>query len=158
MKPSLSRTRQYLATRLPRHAPGRAATALMAVLAILLAAHWITRLTAPRPVARLPESRSVAAPPSLEPVYRLYGVRAEAAPALGNVALTGVFAAGGGQGFATFRVSGGQASALRGGEVMPGLILLRVAQDHVVLGSDAGEQRLPLTKDAAAPAVAGKDR
>lgn len=158
MKPSLAHTRQFLAAHLPRDTPGRVVGVLMAILAILLLANWITHLSAPRPLASLPETRAVSGPLSMEPVNRIFGLRSDTSPALANLVLTGVFAASDGTGFATFRVPGGQASALAGAEVMPGLTLLRVAKDHVVLRSAAGEQRLSLTKDKAAPSGAGEGR
>ncbi len=157
MKPSHLQTRQFLAANLPRNTPGLVVGWLLAILAIVSAATWLTRLSAPRPVASLPESHTAAAPLSLDPVYRLFGEQAGAAPQMGNVVLTGVFAASDGKGFATFRLPQGQVATLEGREVMPGVSLARVEKDQVVLRTAAGEQRLPLIKEKAAPAVAKED-
>jgi hypothetical protein len=157
MNPRLTQTRQFMAAHLPRNAPGQVVGWLLAILAIVLAANWLTRLIAPRPVASLAETRVAAAPLSLEPIYRIFGVQAGSAPQTGNIVLTGVFATSDGKGFATFRLPQGQVAALAGREVMPGVSLLRVEKNQVVLGTAAGEQRLPLIKDTAAPAVAREE-
>jgi hypothetical protein len=151
MNPRLTQTRQFLASHLPRNAPGKVVGWLLAVCAMILASIWLTRLIAPRPVASLAETRVAGAPLSLEPIYRIFGVQSGAAPQTGNIVLTGVFSTPGGKGFATFRLPQGQVAALAGREVMPGVRLLRVEKNQVVLSTASGEQRLPLIKDTAAP-------
>ncbi len=158
MSPSLANLRQHLAARLPRDTPGRLVGLIMAILAVALLAYWITRISAPRPVAVLPETRTEAPQLSFDSVYRLFGVDASAGKVSSNLTLTGVFANANGRGFATFRLPQGHASALEGEEVMPGLTLARVAKDHVVLRGAAGEQRLQLTKDKAALPAAREER
>jgi hypothetical protein len=158
MKPNLSQSRQFLVAHLPRNAPGLAVGWLLAIIAVLLVATWLTRLVAPRPVASLAESPATAAPLALEPIYRLFGVAAGAVAQTGDIILTGVFAASDGKGFATFRLPQGQVAALEGREVMPGVSLLRVERDHVLLRTAAGEQRLQLIKEPAAAPVAREDQ
>lgn len=157
MNPRLTQTRQFMAAHLPRNAPGRVVGWLVGFLAILLAANWLTRIGAPRPVASLKETRVAATPPSLEPIYRIFGVQTGTAAQTGSLVLTGVFASSDGKGFATFRLPQGQVAAIEGREVMPGVRLLRVERNQVVLGTAAGEQRLPLIKETAAPAVAREE-
>jgi hypothetical protein len=159
MNTSLTLLRQQLAARMPRDMPARVVAVVIVLLALFLVADWVARLSAPRPVASLPETRVAVAPMPVEPANRLLGIEAGKGPSMTNITLTGVFAAPGGGGFATFRVPKGQVSAVPGGAVQPGVRLARVGKDHVVLDTAAGEQRVNLTKEAVAmPAVVREDR
>jgi hypothetical protein len=146
MKPSTAPIQRFLATRLPRDTFGRVVAFLMVVAIALLLGYWLAKLTAPRPVARLPATQNMARAPSTDAALRLFGLVDTAAAGPANISLTGVFATADGRGFATFRMARGPVAALAGQEVLPGVTLARIGTDHVVLRGASGEQRIELTK------------
>lgn len=127
----------------------------MVILVLILLSFWINRLLAPRPVASLPDTRAQTAPMRVDSIYRIFGIEPAMGTGVANIALTGVFAAPGGTGFATFRVPKGQVAVLTGDEVVEGVTLAHVGKDHVMLNTAAGERRVPLTKEKATLPVAG---
>ena len=123
---------------------------LVSVAAILLAAWWLTRLAAPRPVANLP-SAAVAIPgSSLATVSRLFGGGQVNAQALEGVQLTGVYIGGRGGGFATFQTRKGAVSALVGAEISPGVSLVGIEPDRVFVSDHGVRKELPLRKTGGA--------
>lgn len=128
---------------------------LFAGSVLMLMALWLTRLTAPRPVAALPtvDTQDMAA--GLEPALRLFGATAQTPAQVGHIELTGVSTSTSGQGFATFRTREGARFALVGEEIGPGVRLKAVRGDHVIVLMAGVEHRLALPeKPAAAPALA----
>lgn len=120
-----------------------------ALSAVFLAGGWLTELTAPRPVARLPSTGIDPPPVATTAVGRLFGV-AEAGPrSIEGLSLTGLFVGSGGGGFATFQVRGAALSAFPGDEVMPGVQLKQIERDHVILLASGTERTLRLPAGSA---------
>ncbi|HNQ04421.1 MAG TPA: hypothetical protein PKH69_07385 [Thiobacillaceae bacterium] len=123
------------------------------VLALVLAGHWLTQFTAPRPLARLPASHVAQPQDRASQIGLLFG-RGEGRPAAAEgLLLTGVFAGTGGGGFATFQTPGGAVSAVQGNEVAPGVRLMQIKRDHVILLTTESQRELRLSARAAPSAV-----
>jgi hypothetical protein len=132
-----------------------------AAATIGLAAYWLTRVTAPRPVAALPASQEAPRGAGAEAeMARVLGVQAGGLETnLDGIVLTGVFAPHGDRGgFATFRTGKGGAAAVVGQEIAAGVRLERIEPGRVVVATGRGERVLELPKprlDALAPTPAG---
>jgi hypothetical protein len=121
--------------------------ALGAIVLAILLARWTWIWFAPRTPDVLPVTQSN----HTNDAERLFGVSAltqETTMPMANLALLGIFS--GRNGFAVFEVDGKrQIGVAIGGEISPGMKLLEIAGDHVIVGKDAGHQRIDL-KGAAA--------
>jgi len=117
--------------------------AAITIATVALSAHWLTHWLAPGPVAALPDSPRFVGQEDPRAAHRLFGTRVQAVLAPGGLTLTGLYARPRG-GFAVFRGSEGALYALEGEELMPGILLKRIAADHVVLWADGVESRLDL--------------
>lgn len=126
---------------------------VFALCAIALLAYWLTVLTAPRPVAELPAVSAVQDGHGAEGLVRLFGSGDVAASYAGDLELVGVFADARGGGFAAFNTSKGPVSALAGAEIVPGVVLVRVGRDGVVISRSGARQELAL-RPAVPPASA----
>ena len=125
---------------------------LTLVAAVVLASWWMTRLTAPRPVAKLPSTPVALSENNLILVSKLFGTGALQAQTqtLEGVKLTGIFAGAKGGGFAIFRTRAGEISAFAGDEVVPGIKLKEIQDDRVILMSGGVQNELRL-RDANEP-------
>ena len=112
--------------------------------AVILAAHWLTELTAPRPVAKLPATAIATQDDSLKMVGRLFGVSQARSQAVEGLKLTGVYAGSGGGGFATFRTRSGEVSVFAGDEIAPGVKLKQIRSDRVIILNTGVPQELRL--------------
>ena len=128
--------------------------AAIAIATVALSAHWLTHWLAPGPVAALPDSPRIVGQEDPRAAHRLFGARGQAVLAPGGLTLTGVYARPRG-GFAVFRGSDGALFALEGEELKPGILLKRIAADHVLLWADGVESRLDLPMVEAAALLAG---
>lgn len=123
--------------------------AAIALLALVLA-YWTWAWFAPRPEPRAPaapqaDGRAIAL--SQASLGLFGGARADgngAAPAAGSIRLLGIVAATGNQaGYAVLRLDGKQTVAVaQGAEVEPGLRLVQVQVDHIVLDRNGGREKL----------------
>jgi len=121
--------------------------ALLALAALMIIAHWISRLTAPGPVAALPVAPMAAGAPSVKSLLRLFG-GGERGVRQDEPVLTGVFAHSGGRGFATFRVGHDSRFAFIGDEIQPGVWLIAIQPDHVIVSERGVERRIMPAKKA----------
>lgn len=119
-----------------------------AVAAVVLAAFWLTRLVAPRPVAVLATSGSGGRAVNQSAVYKVFGLGGQAAQSIG-MELTGLYRRADGRGFATFRSPRGPLFGSVGEEIQPGVRLNHVGIDFVVLAAGGTELRLELPTDPA---------
>lgn len=127
---------------------GRLLTVAFALAGIILAAWWLTRLTAPRPVAELP-SAIVAQPESATgTISRLFATADVKSEDVEGLQLTGVYAGTRGGGFATIRTRSGDVHAFTGDEVAPGVILKHIERDRVILLASGVEKELMLPETA----------
>ena len=137
-----------------------------ALAAIVLASHWLTELSAPRPVARLPSAAFVQ--PEIGNLIPLFGGGEAHTQAIEGLSLSGVFAGSRAGGFATFRTPAGAVSIFPGEEVVPGVTLKQIERDRVILqsastlkelllsrpiGADSGQPAAPVTPSVTAQAV-----
>lgn len=109
------------------------------LVAVVVAAHWFTRILAPGPVLALP----AVAPLDTASALKLF-TPSEAATRLDGVRLTGVYANGAGDGFAAFATENGPVAVGVGGEVVSGVVLHAVGARLVVLDDRGREVRLEL--------------
>jgi hypothetical protein len=117
---------------------------VLVMAAVLLTSRWLTELTAPRLVAKLP-STQVAPPGSgLKMVSRLFGTSEARSQSLDGLQLAGVFATTGGGGFATFRTRSGAVSVFVGGDIAPGVKLKQIERDRVIIFSAGTPRELRL--------------
>lgn len=122
--------------------------------ALLLASAWLTELTAPRRVAKLPAMPVTVSENHLKSLEKLFGASVAQSQSLDGLQLAGVFAAANGGGFATFQTRSGPIAVFPGDEVIPGIRLDKIARDHVVVLSAGVPKELHLREDksgAAAP-------
>lgn len=119
------------------------------LLAVLLAGRWLTELTAPRPVAKLPSISIAPQENSLKLVGKLFGAGEAQTQSLDGLQLAGVFANSRGGGFATFRTRSGAISVFAGGEIVPGVKLKQIEGDRVIITSAAGQKELRLSEGGA---------
>ena len=120
--------------------------------AILLAGHWLTELTAPRPIAVLP-SAAIAPPESSSgKIIRLFGSGIVQSQALEGLHLTGVFTGSRGGGFATIHTRTGDVPVFPGDEVVPGVILKQIEGNRVILLTSGTEKELKL-RESTVPAA-----
>ena len=119
-----------------------ATAAALALLACVLA-YWTWIGLAPRAELR---AQSAAKPPRVEAAYELFGRSERAASAASGAALTllGVAARRGGtRGHAVLRVDGTRTVVVReGDEIAPGVSLVEVHADHVVLDRNGARETL----------------
>jgi hypothetical protein len=119
-----------------------------ALAGIVLAAWWLTRLTAPRPVAELP-SAVIAQPESgTGTISRLFAIADVKSEDVEGLQLTGVYAGTRGGGFATIRTRSGDVHAFPGDEVAPGVVLKHIERDRVILLASGVEKELMLPEIA----------
>lgn len=118
---------------------------------LLLAAVWLTRVSAPRPVAALATSAVPGPAPNTAAALKVFGIGVGTAGLASGVELTGIYARGDGRGFATFRSPRGALSGVAGDEIEPGVQLARVDADRVVLRVGGADVRLALPAQPAAP-------
>jgi hypothetical protein len=120
--------------------------------AILLAGHWLTELTAPRPIAVLPSA--AIAPPVLSSgtISRLFGSGIVQLQALEGLQLTGVFTGSRGGGFATIHTRAGDVPVFAGDEVVTGVILKQIEGNRVILLTSGTEKELKL-RESTVPAA-----
>jgi hypothetical protein len=125
----------------------------LVIFAVLLTSRWLTDLTAPRLVAKLPSAP--AAPPenNLKLVIRLFGASEAPAQALDGIQLVGVFAGSRGGGFATFSTRSGAISVFTGGEVAPGVKLKQIERDRVILLSAGIQKELRMSESGGQPVI-----
>jgi len=127
---------------------GRLLTVAFALAGIILAAWWLTRLTAPRPVAELP-SAVIAQPESgTGTISRLFATADVKSEDVEGLQLTGVYAGTRGGGFATIRTRSGDVHAFPGDEVVPGIVLKHIERDRVILLVSGVEKELMLPEIA----------
>lgn len=124
--------------------PVRALRLGLGIAALILAAVWLTRLSAPRPVAALPAPMVNTPAPSREAAMKVFGIGGNQAALSAGIELTGIYAGGNRRSFATFRSPQGPASGVAGDQVRPGVLLQEIASDHVILRVDGAEHRLDL--------------
>lgn len=117
----------------------------IALGAILLASRWLTELTAPRPVARLPSVGLALPETGPSTIGQMFGVNETHPQAIEGLSLTGVFVGSRGGGFATFRTPKGAVSVFPGDEVVPGVKLKQIERDRVILLSADAKKELPLS-------------
>ena len=118
----------------------------IALGAIILASRWLTELTAPRPVARLPSVALVPPETSIKTIARLFGVSETHPEAIEGLRLTGVFVGSKGGGFATFHTRTGEVSMFPGDEVVPGVRLKQIERDRVILLTSDAKRELLLSE------------
>jgi hypothetical protein len=127
---------------------GRLLTAAFALAAVILAAWWLTRLTAPRPVAEL-ASVVIAQPESgTGSISRLFATANVQSPDTEGLQLTGVYAGTRGGGFATIHTRTSDVHVFPGDEVVPGVVLKQIERDRVILLSSGVEKELMLPETA----------
>lgn len=132
--------------------------ATLAALALLgcVLAYWTWTWFAPRAELRL---QPMGGAPRIESAYELFGgtQRAASAPAGTALTLLGVAAASGGRpGHSLLRVDGRRTLVVREGEeIAPGVKLVEVHADHVVLEREGARETLawPAPARNAAPAM-----
>jgi hypothetical protein len=118
------------------------------VAALMLASHWLTELTAPRPVARLPEAAQTPPDTSASGTLgRMFGVNETQPQAVEGLRLTGLFANAKGGGFATFHTPKGDVSVFPGNEVAPGIKLKQIERDRVILSTPDAQRELRLSDE-----------
>ena len=130
--------------------------AALALLGLVLA-YWTWAWFAPRPVARAPPvAPAIGRTADLtQDAYGLFGgARREGsttAPAAGSIKLLGIVAASGDRlGYAVLRLDGRQTLAVpQGAEIDPGLRLVEVHVDHIVLERSGGRETLAWPQKAA---------
>ena len=123
--------------------------AALALLGLVLA-YWTWAWLAPRPEPRAPAAAQAdgsAAGPTPAALGLFGGARAGAdgaAPASGSIRLLGIVAASGERaGYAVLRLDGKQTVAVaQGADVEPGLQLVEVHVDHIVLQRNRARQTL----------------
>ena len=122
----------------------------LALLGLVLA-YWTWAWLAPHPEPRAQpaaQADGLAVDAGQKDAYRLFGgARRDgngAAPATGAIKLLGIVAASGGRpGYAVLRLNAAQTVALvQGAEIEPGLRLVEVHVDHVVLERSGGRETL----------------
>ena len=141
-------------------ATARVLGVVVVLAGVFLASHWLTELTAPRPVARLADTTQAAPDGGGKSITRLFSAGAVQTQAIDGLTLTGVFAGAQGGGFATFRTPKGALSVFPGEEIVAGIRLKQVQKDRVILLSAEATQEIRLNSDtggagAAAPIPAG---
>lgn len=114
---------------------------------IILASQWLTELTAPRPVARLPSAAAIQPETSSKTIGRLFGASEARPQVVEGLQLTGVFVGSKGGGFATFHTRTGAVSAFPGDEVVPGVRLKQIERDRVILLATDSMKELLLNGD-----------
>jgi general secretion pathway protein C len=127
------------------------ATLCALVLLAMMLAYWIWAWLGPRPEPRAPAAAQ-AGGATLEAANGLFG-NAQAkglAASAGSTRLVGVVAATGSRpGYAVLRLDAKKSVAvLQGEEIEPGLKLLEVHADHVVLDRSGSREKLPLPEKA----------
>ncbi len=115
-----------------------------AMAAVVLASGWLTALTAPRLVAKLPSTPVATEDRGLKMIGRLFGVAQARSQAVEGLKLTGVYAGSGGGGFATFRTRAGEVSVFAGTEIAPGVKLKQIESDRVIILNTGVQQELRL--------------
>jgi hypothetical protein len=124
--------------------------AAIALGVVILASRWLTELTAPRPVARLPSAALVQPETGFKMISRIFGVGVSSPLAVEGLRLTGVFVGSNGGGFATFHTQAGEVSASPGAEVAPGVTLKQIERDRVILLATGTQKELRLQADGMA--------
>jgi hypothetical protein len=131
---------------------GRLLTVAFALAGIILAAWWLTRLTAPRPVAELP-SAIIAQPESgTGTISRLFATADVKSEDIEGLQLTGVYSGTRGGGFATITTRTGNVHVFPGDEVVPGIVLKHIERDRVILLVSGVEKEL-MFPETAVPAA-----
>jgi len=125
------------------------------LVAVIWAAGWLTELTAPRPVAKLPATVMAAPDAGMKMIGRLFGVSQPRSQAVEGLKLTGIHAGSGGGGFATFRTRSGEVSVFVGDEIAPGVKLKEIRSDHVIILNTGMQLELRLREESGAPAFPG---
>lgn len=125
----------------------RLVATVFALAALLLAGFWLTQITAPRPVARLPAADMAQSQNHPVRISQLFGVTQVSPQVTEGLLLTGVFAVSRGGGFATFYTRGGALSAFPGDEVAPGVKLEQIQGDRVLLQVAGVQKELRLTSE-----------
>ena len=127
---------------------GRVLTVVFALAGITLAAWWLTRLTAPRPVAELPSVVMAQPESATGTISRLFATADVKSEDVEGLQLTGVYAGTRGGGFATIRTRSGDVHAFPGDEVAPGVVLKHIERDRVILLASGVEKELMLPETA----------
>lgn len=120
--------------------------------AVILAAWWLTHLTAPRPVAKLPSSPMAFSDNSAMMISRLFGVAGMRTESIEGLRLTGVYAGSRGGGFATFNSKKGAISVFVGDEIVPGVVLKMMKNDRVTVLAAGAQKELQLRGDSGSTA------
>ena len=128
-------------------------TVAFTLAAIILAGRWLTELTAPRPVAKLPSTAISQPVSSTGMISRLFGNGVVQSQDLEGLQLTGVFAGQRGGGFATIHTRAGDVPVFPGEEVVPGVILKQIEGDRVILLTSGIEKELKLRESTVSPAA-----
>lgn len=124
---------------------------ILVIFAVILTSRWLTAVTAPRPVAKLPSISSVAQENNLKMVSKLFGTSAARSQSLDGLQLAGVFAGSNGGGFATFRTRSGAKSVFTGEEIEPGVRLKQIERDRVIILGAGGQKELRLSEGGGQP-------
>jgi len=126
----------------------RLLTVAFALAAVILAGHWLTELTAPRPIAELPSAIIATSESAAGTVSRLFASESVQSQDIEGLSLTGVYAGLRGGGFATIRTPKGDMHVFIGDEVAPGIILKHMERDRVILLSSGVEKELMFPETA----------
>lgn len=126
------------------------------LLSVVLVSWWLTVLTAPRPLAKLPSAPTAQPENTLKMVGKLFGVGETRSISLDGLQLAGVFAGSSGGGFATFRTRSGAISVFTGGEIEPGVRLKQIEGDRVIILSAGVQRELRLSEAGGQPASTGQ--
>lgn len=124
---------------------------VLVLFAVFLTSRWLTELTAPRPVAKLPSMPSAPLENNLKMVSKLFGTSAARSQSLDALQLAGVFTGSNGGGFATFRTRSGAISVFIGEEVEPGVRLKQIERDRVIILSAGAQKELRLSQGSGQP-------
>lgn len=120
----------------------RSLTLIFFLLALVLAARWVSLWLAPRAPAELPATVSNTPRSDFRPqAAKIFG-QSSAGTGLAGYSLAGAYALGGGDGVAVFVSAQKQLSAKVGEEFAPGVRLLRVERGQAVVSVNGREQSL----------------
>jgi hypothetical protein len=134
----------------------RVLTLVFLLLALLLAARWVSLWLAPRALASLPATTST--PPHADfraQAAKVFGQESAAGTGLAGYSLAGVYATAGGDGVAVLVGAQKQLSARVGEEFAPGVRLIRLERGLARVSVNGREQVLQMPTSTAQTQPAG---